>query len=176
VLGGDCLTEFKGIVRAKLPEHPMGEGSEYHIYPPKLQEPYRTRRYQCGERLYESIGVERANKAGRMRQFAENFRFFGAPVGLFFTIERCMQEGQWSDLGMFIQTFMLLAKEAGLDTCAQEAWAYWHKTVIDYLSIPDEQMLFCGMALGYRDEEQPINAWRTDRASLEEFVQWNGFE
>ena len=85
-----------------------------------------------------------------------------------------MLEGQWSDLGMFIQTLMLLAKEEGLDTCAQEAWAYWHGSVSEFLAIPEDYMLFCGMALGYRDDNHPINQWRTERAALKEFVEWHG--
>ena len=75
---------------------------------------------------------------------------------------------------MFIQTLMLLAREEGLDTCAQESWAIWHQTVSDSLGIPDDHMLFCGMALGYKDQDHPINQWRTERAPLEDFVQWHG--
>ncbi len=174
VLGGQSLARFRELVASRLPQQPKGEGSEYEIYPPGLKEPYRTRRFRCGEMLYAAIGVERDDKLGRMRQFAENYRFFGAPVGLFLTVDRSMQQPQWADLGMFLQTFMLLAREEGLDTCAQEAWAYWHKTVQSYLELPPEQMLFCGIALGYRDEAASINAWRTERASLEEFVVWHG--
>ena len=174
VLGGDRLTEFKAVIRSKLPEQPMGEGGEYLVYPPNLKEPYRSRRFKCGEDLYASIDISRQDKAGRLRQFANNFRFFGAPVALFFAMDRTMQEGQWSDLGMFIQTFMLLAREEGLHTCAQEAWSYWPRTVAEFLSIPEELMLFCGLALGYRDDGDPINGWRTERAPLEEFVTWHG--
>lgn len=172
-LGGERLAELKSLVAEKIPDNPMGEGSEYQIYPSKLKEPYRSRRFACGESLYDAIGVARDDKAGRLRQFAENFRFFGAPVGLFFAIDRCMQEGQWSDLGMFIQTLMLLAREQGLDTCAQESWAYWHETISKFLGMPDDLMLFCGMALGYKDEGAAINKWRTGRAALDEFVEWH---
>ena len=84
VLGGARLEAFKSLIEEKLPDSPMGEGSEYEIYPPKLKEPYRTRRFDCGVQLYEAIGVAREDRAGRVRQFVENFRFFGAPVGLFF--------------------------------------------------------------------------------------------
>lgn len=174
VVGGRALLGFVELIASKLPQQPKGEGSEYEIYPPGLKEPYRTRRFRCGEMLYAAIGVEREDKLGRLRQFAENYRFFGAPVGLFLTVDRSMQGPQWADLGMFLQTFMLLAREDGLDTCAQEAWAYWHKSVASYLELPPEQMLFCGIALGYRDEGAPINTWRTERASLEDFVAWHG--
>jgi nitroreductase len=81
---------------------------------------------------------------------------------------------QWSDLGMLIQTIMLLAREAGLHSCAQEAWTNWHRTVGDFLQLPPQRMLFCGLALGYRDESHPVNRLRTDRAPLDEFVQFRG--
>jgi nitroreductase len=174
VLGGEKLADFKTTIRSKLLEHPMGEGGEYHIYPPGLKEPYRSRRYKCGEELYASIGIARDDKLGRLMQLAKNFSFFGAPVGMFFVIDRTMQEGQWSDLGMFIQTLMLLAREEGLHSCAQEAWSVWPKSIAEFLDIPGEFMLFCGLALGYKDESHAINRWRTERAPLEEFVEWHG--
>ena len=174
VLGGEKLERFKTTIRSRLMQHPMGEGGEYRIYPPGLKEPYRSRRYKCGEELYASIGIAREDKLGRLMQLAKNFNFFGAPVGMFFVIDRAMQEGQWSDLGMFIQTLMLLAREEGLHTCAQESWSVWPKTVAEFLEIPGEFMLFCGLALGYKDESHAINGWRTERAPLEEFVEWHG--
>ena len=174
MVGGDELAGFKKLIASKLPENPMGEGSEYNVYPPKLKEPYRSRRFKVGEDMYASIGVTREDKVGRLTQFARNFEFFGAPVALFFTIDRTMQEGQWADLGMFIQSIMLLAREHGLDTCPQEAWAIWYKTIGEFVNIPEEQMLFCGLGLGYRDPDAPINALRTDRAPLEEFVTFKG--
>ena len=106
----------------------------------------------------------------------KNFEFFDAPVALFFAIDREMQEGQWSDLGMFIQSIMLLAREEGLHTAPQEAWAIWYKSVGDFLKIPDELMLFCGMGIGYADENHPINSWRTDREAVDNFTTFYGFE
>ena len=88
----------------------------YEIYPPKLKEPYRTYRFELGEQMYELLGIGRENKEARIAQVMENFRFFGAPCAFFCFIDRQMGPPQWSDLGMFLQTFMLLAKEAGLDT------------------------------------------------------------
>ena len=175
VLTGEPLGEFLAIVRAKLPAQPMGEGTEYNVYPPNLHEPYRSRRFRCGEDLYATIEIARENKRARLQQFARNYEFFGAPVALFFAIDRRMGADQWADVGMFIQSIMLLAREHGLDTCAQEAWAVWHKTVGEFLGLPPEQMLFCGMALGYRDESAPINSLRTERAPLAEFAVLRGF-
>ncbi len=174
VLGGDRLAELIALIQSRMKTSPMGEVSEYNVYPPNLKEPYRSRRFKCGEDLYESIDIPRGEKEARIGQFAKNYRFFDAPVGLYFAIDRTMEEGQWSDLGMFIQTFMLLAREKGLDTCPQEAWAYLYRSVGEFLQFPDDLMLFCGIALGYKDDSHPINRWRTERAALSEFVEWHG--
>ena len=157
-------------------DQPRGEGSEYHVYPLDLHQPYFDRRFKCGEDLYATIAVPRADKPARVKQFMRNFEFFGAPVALFFALDRRMQQGQWADLGMFMQNVMLLAREYGLATCAQEAWAQWHRTVQDFLAMPPELMLFCGMALGYPDDRAPINRLRTERAALSEFAVFRGFD
>jgi nitroreductase len=175
VLSGAPLQELRAIIRAKLPAQPGGEGSEYHIYPPKLTDPYRSRRFKCGEDLYATIGVSREDRPGRLAQFARNYDFFGAPVAMFFALDRQMGPPQWSDVGMFMQSIMLLARERGLHTCAQEAWSVWHQTIGAYLDYPAQWMLFCGMALGYRDESASINRLRTDRAPLEEVASFRGF-
>lgn len=175
VVAGDRLKEFLAIIAEKQKTAPFGEGAEYDIYPKGLKEPYKARRFKCGEDMYATIDVTREDKAGRLQQFARNFRFFDAPVGLFFAIDRQMGLGQWSDLGMFIQSLMLVAREHGLHTCPQEAWAIWHKTVSEFVGIPEELMLFCGLGLGYMDESAPINHLRTDRAPLEEFATFSGF-
>jgi nitroreductase len=174
-LTGEPLKVLLALVRTRLPTHPRGEGAEYDIYPAALWEPYRSRRFQCGEDLYATIGVARDDKFARLLQFARNFEFFGAPVGLFFCLDRRLGPPQWSDLGMYMQSVMLLAREHGLHTCAQEAWSMWYRTVGEFLRWPAELMLFSGMALGYRDESAPINTLRTDRATLEEFAELHGF-
>ena len=176
VLSGQPLAEFLATIRSKLSLLPVGEGTEYNIYPTELVDPYRARRFKCGEDLYATMDIPRDNKLARLGQFARNYEFFGAPVGLFFCIDRRMGQDQWADLGMFMQTVMLLARERGLHTCAQEAWAIWHKTIAEYLQLPADVMLFSGMALGYMDESAPINALRTQRAALDEFTTLRGFE
>lgn len=175
VLAGAPLARFKAMIAARLAADGP-EGPEYDVYPPNLWEPHRSHRFGCGEDMYATIGVAREDKAGRLRQFDANFAFFGAPVGLFFTLDRRMGPPQWADVGMFLQTIMLLAVERGLDTCAQEAWARWPKTVMDFLELPDSQMLFSGMALGWRDPDAPINSLRTRRGPFEEYVTMAGFE
>jgi nitroreductase len=175
-LAGDKLEQLKALVRARPELLPRGEGAEYDIYPRLLKEPYETRRRQVGAALYQSIGVTREDRAGRYRQYARNFEFFGAPVGLLLSIDRSMGPPQWSDLGGYIQTVMLLAREYGLHSCGQEAWTHWHKTVYSFLDIPPEYILFCGLALGYADEVASINSWRSPREHLDSFATFSGFE
>ncbi len=174
-LTGGPLRDLLARVKSKVPLHPRGEPPEYDIYPPALWEPYRTRRFKCGEDLYATIGVKREDKFGRLLQFARNYEFFGAPVGLLFFLDRRLGPPQWSDVGMYMQSVMLLAREHGLHTCAQEAWSAWHGTVREFLGMPREMILFSGMALGWRDESAPINTLRTDRAPLEDFAALRGF-
>lgn len=166
VVTGEKLLELKTAVHDRMRETPRGEGTEYAFQAPGINPVYKDRSFACGEKLYSAIGIAREDKKGRVAQFLKNYEFFSAPVGLFFTLERAHDRGQWADLGMFFQTVMLLAKERGLDTCAQQSWCSWHRTIHDILGIPQERMLFSGMALGYRDPDHPINSWRTDRAGL----------
>ncbi len=174
-LAGTPLEELKARVRARVAEHPRGEGAGYDIYPRDLQDPYRSRRFETGEMLYRAIGVPRDDRAGRLRQYARNWEFFGAPVGLLVSIDRHMGPPQWSDLGMYIQTAMLLAREHGLDTCGLESWTHWDRTAAEFLKIPSAHILFCGIALGYADPDAPINRWRTPRIPLDSFANFRGF-
>jgi nitroreductase len=175
-LAGAALEELKARIRPHAPGNPRGEGAEYQVYPEPLKEPYSSRRYEVGAQLYAAIGIPRGDRPGRYRQFARNFEMFGAPAGLFFSIDRTMGPPQWSDLGMFVQTVMLLARGEGLHTCAIEAWTSWHKTASAFLALPPELMLFCGMALGYADEAAPINQWRATRETVDGFATFAGFD
>ncbi|RAK67543.1 nitroreductase [Phenylobacterium kunshanense] len=161
---------------ADVAKNPMGEPMEYDVYPPNLWDPFRTRRFENGEQLYASISVPREDKAARLRWFARNAEFFGAPVGLFFCLDRKLGPPQWADLGMYMQTVMLLAVERGLDTCAQEFWARYPLTVARHCGLPEDHMVFSGMALGYRDEAHPINAWRSTRDRMDTWCELKGFE
>lgn len=174
-LAGEKRKAFLDLIAEKQKVTPFGEGSEYPIYPEGLKEPYKSRRFKCGEDMYASIGVAREDRAGRLAQFARNFRAFDAPVILFFAIDRQMGIDQWGDLGMFEQSVMLMAREKGLHTAAQEAWAIWHKTIAEFVNMPEELMLHCGMGLGYMDETAPINKLRTERAPMEEWATFSGF-
>ena len=165
VVNGEATTSLVERVAGAAPEKP-----HYDIYPPKLWEPYRTNRFALGEAMYATLGIARDDKASRFAHLARNYEFFGAPAAIFCFIDKRMGPPQWSDLGMFLQTFMLLATEAGLDTCPQEAWASWPDTVADFVGAPDDEMLFCGVAIGHADPDAPVNSLRSDRIPVEDFV------
>ncbi|CAN7634689.1 Nitrobenzene nitroreductase [compost metagenome] len=174
VIGGEALEGLRAIMRERIAQAPAGEEREYDIYPRELVSPYRDRRFQVGEALYHYLGIPREDKARRLAQFANNFTFFGAPLALFCTVDRRMGPPQWSDLGMYLQTVMLLLREEGLDSCAQECWAMYPQTLGKFLSLPAERMLFTGMAIGYEDPEAPANQLRAVRAPLDEFTEFMG--
>jgi nitroreductase len=168
VVNGQSMARFREVMAT---ERKMSAG-EYDVYPPDLWEPYRTNRYRVGEQMYATLGIEREDKAGRLAQFARNEDFFGAPAALFCFVDRRMGPPQWSDLGMFLQTFMLLATEAGLATCAQEYWALFHELVTSFVDAPQEEMLFCGMAIGYADTEAPVNTLVSERMPVDQWVRF----
>jgi nitroreductase len=172
VVSGRPLQALISRVRKRATELPQGETREYDVYPPDLHEPYRTRRYRCGEDLYAALGIPREDRPARLRQFANNLSAFGAPMVLFFSIDRAMGRNQWAHLGMFMQTVMLLVVEEGLATCPQEAWSAFHRTVAEFVGLPDEQLFYCGMAIGYADLDDPVNRWRTGRAPLEDIARF----
>jgi nitroreductase len=158
-IAGARLEELKALLRPRFAtELPRGEGAEYDVYPPELKEPYYGRRARVGNQLYESLGIPREDRPARYRQFSRNYLFYDAPVGIFISIDRTMGPPQWSDVGGFIQNIMLLARAHGLHTCPQEAWTNWHKTLIPFLGLPAEHILFCGIALlrRRRDADQPL--------------------
>ncbi|MGB5778200.1 MAG: nitroreductase, partial [Allopontixanthobacter sediminis] len=129
-----------------------------------------------GEDLYSALEITRENKAGRLMWFANNFRAFGAPVLMLVHTPKYMGPPQWSDVGMWLQTIMLLLREEGLDSCPQEAWAMYSAQVRRAVAIPDDHIFFCGMAIGYRDASAPVNNFPVKRAELYESVTWQGFD
>lgn len=159
------------LAKANLP----GDEGERLVYPANLWEPYRTRRYKVGEDMYALLGIGRDNKPARFTHLAQNFEFFGAPVGLFFVIDKAMGHGQWAHLGMFMQSVALAAIERSVDSCMQEAWARMRTPLAAHFGLGDEEMIYCGMALGYADMAKPVNTLRSDRAPLEEIALFRGF-
>jgi len=168
VVNGESMTRLREYLPTQSPIDP----SEYEIYPPKLCEPYRSNRFAVGEQMYATLGIAREDKEGRRRQFAHNNEFFGAPATIFCYLDRTMGLPQWSDAGMFLQTFMLLAVEQGLATCAQEYWSVRHKAVSSFVGAPDNEILFCGVAVGYADDDAPINTLRSERMELDEWARF----
>lgn len=170
------LAQLKTKVRDALAGGAFGEvPTEYSIYPDALAEPYASRRFRAGEMMYDALGVPREDRGLRMQEMARNFEVFGAPAAFFFAIDRSMQQGQWAELGMFMQSLMLLAREHGLHTAPIAAWALWHRTVRAHFAIPDELMFYCGMGLGEMDLTAPVNQLRTERAPVDEFATLVGF-
>jgi nitroreductase len=174
VLSGGALEEFREVMRQRLARDPSPDPLEYHIYPANLWEPYRTQRFRVGEMMYALVGIPREDRDTRLRWFAKNYEFFGAPVGLFCLIDRKMGPPQWSDLGMYLQTVMLLLREHGLSSCPQECWSRYNRVVREFLGTPEELMLFCGMAIGYADESSAVNRLASERMALDHFAIFQG--
>ncbi|MFK7915921.1 MAG: nitroreductase [Pseudomonadales bacterium] len=162
VVNGAAMERFA----AKLAEPRERERPAYAVYPKDLKAPYRDSRFKVGEDMYALLGIPREDKAARFAHLARNYQFFDAPAAFFCFVDRQMGPPQWSDLGMFLQTFMLLAAEAGLDTCAQEAWAMRAETVAEFFEVDADLMLFCGMAIGHRDPQAPVNGLVSEREPL----------
>ena len=166
VLNGESMPEFL----QHLAQRTEREKPEYAIYPKELSSPYRDSRFKVGEDMYALLGIGREDKPARFAHLARNFAFFDAPSAFFCFVDRQMGPPQWSDLGMFLQTFMLLAEEDGLSTCAQEAWANRAGPVRAFIQPPEELMLFCGMAIGHKDPTKPVNDLKSDRAPLSDWA------
>jgi nitroreductase len=166
VVHGESMVRFRDF----LTTQPPLDAPEYEIYPSGLIEPYRTNRFTVGEQMYATLGIEREDKKGRLAQMMRNADFFGSPAAIFCYLDRQMGPPQWSDCGMFLQTFMLLATEAGLATCAQEYWSVRHKAVSAFVGAPDNEILFCGVAVGYADSDAPVNTLRSERMPVEDWV------
>lgn len=169
-LSGAAMARFREEYESERAANPKGEETEFPMYPPGIKEPYRTRRFECGEALYRSIGIPREDRRARILQMAKNYGFFGAPAAFFFAIDRQMGPGQWAHLGMLMQTIALVAEDRGLDTCMQESWMQRHTLVRRFFGIPDELQFYCGMAVGHADPDAPINSWRTERATVDEIA------
>jgi len=156
------------------PDAPSEEGSEL-VYPPNLWEPYRSRRYLIGEQMYALMGIPREDRAGRLAHVARNFEFFGAPVGIFFVIDRRMGRAQWAHLGMFMQSLALVALERGLGTCMQEFWGTVRESLHRHFALAATDLIYCGMSLGFADPAAPVNRLRSERAPVEDFASLRGF-
>lgn len=174
VLTGERKTRLSARIVAAFddPEEAATHAECYPYYPSKWVSPYIDRRRKVGFDLYKLLGIQKGDAGKMHRQHARNFEFFGAPVGLVFTIDKLMAQGSWLDYGMFLQNVMLAAKARGLDTCPQAAFVQFHRILREELAIPEDETVVCGMALGYGDPAAPENALRTERAPLDEWVRF----
>ncbi|MFB7992073.1 nitroreductase [Streptomyces sp. NPDC056002] len=172
VLTGGPLAELKKRAGERLATGDPWDESEYEQYPSALKSPYRERRSAFGEQRYGALGIAREDIEARQRASSANWDCFGAPAALFCYIDRDLGAPQWSDVGMYLQTVMLLLRAEGLHSCPQMAWAKFHRSVAEVLSPPDELMLFCGMSIGF--EDVAADRTRTGRAPLGETVTFVG--
>lgn len=146
------------------------EKIEYEIYPNPLDEEYKKRRSECAKDMYAALSIEQDDIESRLTQIRENFKFFGAPVGMIITIDKAFAVNGWGHVGMFIQNICLSAIDNDMGTCLQESWSIYPETVKDVLNIPENEVVWCGIALGYPNPKHPINNYRTSRESIDKFV------
>lgn len=171
VLRGEALAAIVDELSALHADGDEGE-REYDYYNRQWREPYLGRRRSTGWGLYGLLGIGKGDRDATLRQHRRNFRFFDAPVGLIFTIDRDMSIGAWLDYGMFLQSVMLAARGLGLHTCPQAAFAQYHAHLQRRLAIPPQRMVVAGMALGYADVEAPVNTFVTGREPVASFTTW----
>ncbi|MGP4098362.1 nitroreductase [Nonomuraea sp. KM90] len=172
VVTGEPLAEIKRRAGERLASGDPWDEREYEMYPAALKSPYRERRSAFGRERYGALGIARDDWEARQRAAAENWQCFGAPVALFCYIDRDMGPPQWADLGIYLQTVMLLLRAEGLHSCPQMAWSVYRNTVSEVLRPPDELILFCGMSIGFEDVS--VHHPRTGRAPLDETVTFVG--
>jgi nitroreductase len=172
VLRGEAKNELSRRVLAAYddPEQSARHTQEYAYYPTKWISPYIERRRKIGWDLYGLLGIGKGEKEKMHAQHARNYKFFDAPVGLMFTIDRILEKGSWVDYGMFLENIMIAARGHGLDTCPQAAWTPFYRIVSDFLKMPENETLICGMSLGYADNDAIENTLVTDREPLGSWV------
>jgi nitroreductase len=164
LVSGPRLERLRAATAARSVFPAAFDARQYPVYPDPLDEPYARRRFDCGERQYGAMGLAREDHDGRLAYVYRNHQAFGAPAALFLCIDKAAGPSQWADLGIYLQSVMLLLTEAGLASCAQISWTAMHETVRSVLDIPDHLILYCGLAIGHADPDHPANAVIADRA------------
>ena len=174
VLTGAARQRLTAAIRAAYddPEQRRQHSEEYAYYPIKWVDPYLARRRKLGWDLYGLLGIGREDKARMHEQHGRNYAFFDAPVGMIFTIDRVMEQGSWLDYGTFLQNVMVAARARGLDTCPQQAFTQFHRIIKDQIGLTDEEMIVCGMALGYADMSRVENTLVTEREPVANFARF----
>ncbi len=174
VVAGEAKTKLSRAIHDSFTSGGM-RSSEYKYYPDQFFEPYLTRRRKVGFDLYGLLGIQKGDTVAMARQLGQNYLFFGAPVGLMFTVDRRLEIGSWLDYGYFLEAVCVAARANGLDTCSQQAFAYFHAIIREQLALDPNEVVVCGMALGYADWSATINTLKTDRAPVSEFATFAGF-
>ncbi len=175
VLTGEPFVRLQEAVVAEFPKGRAGHSIPFDMHPPAIDGVYKERIKGVGEALYAALGIPREDKAGRLRQYAANYRSFDAPVLMLVHTPDIMAKPQWADLGMWLQTVMLLLREEGLDSCPQLSWADYTDQVRACVAIPDDHTFYCGLAIGYRDPNALVNTFEVARAPLDDVVRFEGF-
>ena len=175
VVAGEMRRRLEAEVLAHRETRPSDHGPEFPRAA-KRKEPYVTRMRNLGKAMYTLLGVPKGDEAASWRQWSRNYMFFDAPVGLIFTIDKDLDRMSYLDVGLFIQSFMLAAKAKGLDTCAQGAWNNYWSATRRVLGVPEDDYIICGLALGYADEDAPVNRLVSEREPLEAFATFHGFD
>ncbi len=174
VLTGEAKTSLSAKIKAAYddPKALAEHQEEYAYYPTEWVSPFIERRRKVGWDLYGLLGIDKADKAGMHRQHGRNYEFFGAPVGLIFSIDRVLRQGSWLDYGMFLQSVMVAARGRGLDTCPQAAFMRFHRIIMQHIDAPPGQMLVCGMSLGHADVTATANRLVTVREPVSAFARF----
>ncbi len=173
-LSAEVLAAHEEDYQRKQRKEPPLHATEYQYYPLQWFEPYLGRRRKLGWELYGLLDIGKTDYAKMHAQHGENYRFFGAPVGMIFTIDRRLEAGCWLDYGMFLQNIMIAARGRGLDTCPQQAFATYHKVISAHLALPDNEQILCGMSLGVEDTTAVANRLTTERAAVADFAVFRG--
>ncbi len=177
VLAGERKAELTRRILAAFddPEQAKQHTREYAYYPEKWVSPYVDRRRKIGWDMYGLLGIGKGDFAKTHAQHGRNYAFFDAPVGMMITMDRIMERGSLIDVGMFLENLMIAARARGLDTCPQAAFLEYHRIIAEVVGIPDNEMLICGMSLGYADPSATINTLVTEREPVEGFARFQGF-
>ncbi len=175
VLTGEPFARLKAAVAAEFPKGRAGHSIPFHMHPIGIDGIYKERLFGVGEALYQALGIARDDKSGRLGQYARNYDAFGAPVLMLVHTKAYMGQAQWADMGMWLQTVMLLLRDEGLDSCPQLSWADYTNQVRACVAFPEDHVFYCGMAIGYRDPQAAVNNFEVSRAPLDDVARFEGF-
>lgn len=175
VAAGEVRQRLEAEVLAHRETKPSDAAAEFPRTS-KRKEPYLSRMRKLGKDMYSLLGIPKGDEAANWRQWGRNYQFFDAPVGMIFTVDKDLDAMAFIDIGILLQTIMLVAKARGLDTCAQGAWNNYWSVTRRVLGVPEDEYIVCGLSLGYADETAPVNTLVSEREPLASFASFHGFE